>query len=209
MGNLCIITTCLIVPNFVMGLYANESDRVNFKALSDVIGSNNMKNMYSVRLASSEDAGRFSSVVEILQRAATQAQAGTPIALPDLLSIKMTAAQSVIGTNQKLVERHLIWSRLIDLVKTHTNQLASNDLRFAASLFAATMPADQESAQQTLETEETRYIKVDTKTSIILNEEADTADNSEEASDDGNGSGEEYDLLSPYQASQDWRASFH
>ena len=58
----------------------------------------------------------------------------------------------MIGTDQSLVERHSIWSRLIDLAKTHNNQLSSIDFSLASSLFVAALPADQVTAK-TLETE--------------------------------------------------------
>ncbi|CAJ1929522.1 unnamed protein product [Cylindrotheca closterium] len=188
-----------IVPRFVMRIFADETDRVTFKALSGVLESNNKRNMYSMRLASSEDAGRLCYAVNLLQYGASLAEAGNPIALPDLHSIEMIAARSVIGTDQSLVERHFIWSRLIDVAKTHHNQLSSVDLCLASSLFSAALPADEDTAQ-TVETEETvEDIILDPNT---LN----TAENSEEAtSNDVNISDEEYD---PYEASQDWRAAF-
>ena len=76
----------LIVLRFVMHVFAGETDRVTFKALSGVFGSNNNKYVYFMRLASSEDAG-------LLQYAASLAKAGNPIVLPDLLVIEMIAAR--------------------------------------------------------------------------------------------------------------------
>ena len=98
----------------------------------------------------------------------------------------------MIGTDQSLVERHSIWSRLIDLAKTHNNQLSSIDFSLASSLFVAALPADHQVTAKTLETERTgQEINAD---SITFS----TAENSEAATSDD----KEYD---PYQESQDWR----
>jgi len=145
---------CLVVPNFEVSPSSDEPDRVTFKALSRTIGNNGKKNMYSIRLASAEDAQSFCCIVDLLQRAAAkQAKDGNAISIPDQHSIEVVVARFLIGTDKKEIERFLIYSQLIELVRarveehssisdeaTETSSLPSPNFTESQDWFAAFQP---------------------------------------------------------------------
>ncbi|CAJ1967735.1 unnamed protein product [Cylindrotheca closterium] len=106
--NLC------IVKNFVIELSEKEP-RLTFKGASDVFGSNGLKNMYTMKMGSFEDAKRLVSIVHLLERAANQAAEGNRILLPGPQSVEAITARTLIGADETQVERQLIVSKLIQL----------------------------------------------------------------------------------------------
>jgi len=131
----------LIVPNFAMEQSVNEPERVTFKALSRTFGSNGKKNMYSLKLASAEDAARLWYVVFVLQLAAKQTRrTGYRITIPSPVSVEATVLRAFIGTDQDEVDRHLVRSRLCQLATSNQSAFSSQHHVWATTFFAAPIP---------------------------------------------------------------------
>lgn len=189
----------LIVSNFCCQIADGEHDRVGFKALSEVSGTNRKRNMYNVKLASSADAGRLCYVINLVQHVAKQADEADSeiITLPDLHSAEATAARSLIGSNQESVERFLVWTRLVQLAQNEDGNedlLSTYNNSLAKSLFTAPFLKDRTE-------ENTSYQR----------ESFDTGDSGslQVASVDVDGGSDDDDSdESAFPESQDWKAAF-
>jgi len=132
----------LLVPNFVMDHSIQHPRRLTFKARSRSLGNNGKKNMYSLKLASSEDAARLWYIVFLLQLAAKQARAGSPITIPSSVSVEATVVRAFIGTDQDEVDRQLVLSRLSQLAQAVPASFSSANHQWSETFFAAPFPPD-------------------------------------------------------------------
>jgi len=185
----------LLVPNFPM---LKEENRITFKALSQVVGSNGKKNMFSMKLASSEDAARLWYAVFVLQLAAKQAKAGNPITIPNPDSIETTIAHAFIGSDQEAIERQLVLSSLGQLAIANRPEFSSPSLQPPFEVGDLDLVGENERASAV----ETGTSDVAVSTQVTHDEVKELGDCDDD--DDSSTLGSYSDFVE----SQDWFASF-
>ena len=194
----------LIVPNLPLYLSSKQPTRITFKSRSGTIGNNGKKNMYSVKLASLEDAGRLRSILNLLQIAAKQATDGSPLAVPEQNSIEMVTAEALIGRmkdKEEELERHFVWSKLIQLAKEKAQDRSYTAHKFFEDPFFAPTELAEKPLYAPIREE---HFACD-----YNKEENVSGSGGDDVSEGDSSEANSVVSIPRYEESQDWSAAFH